>query len=95
MDPQKKKRKRHLRHIGSHPLSNDENKPLVKRVVRGGMDGELSREDFDILGPVNVANDGGDDEQLKYWEELADGWAGSQMEETDMNIGPSTKEEKS
>ena len=59
--------------------------PLIERknVIK---DGELSREDFETLGATNLANDLGDDEQLKYWEELSSEWAGSEMEETDTNI---------
>jgi hypothetical protein len=59
--------------------------PLIER-KNASRDGELSREDFEILGDVNLANDLGDDEQLKYWEDLGKNSPTSEMEDYELNV---------
>ena len=70
-DPQLKRR--------SAPLES-------KEIDEELLDGELTDDDFEALGPINLANDMGDDDQLKYWEALGDEWSGSEMEEYERHI---------
>lgn len=49
-------------------------------------DGDLTEEDFEALGATNLANDLGDDEQIKYWEDLGKNSPTSEMEDYELNV---------
>jgi hypothetical protein len=49
-------------------------------------EGDLTEEDFEALGSVNLANDLGDDEQIKYWEDLGKNSPTSEMEDYELNV---------
>ncbi|MGZ3864739.1 MAG: hypothetical protein ACXVPN_10100 [Bacteroidia bacterium] len=47
---------------------------------------DLTDEDLEALGPINMANDSGYDEQIKYWEELGKDRPTSEMAEYELHI---------
>lgn len=82
--------KRHkLRSKGTRTKESSE--PLIKRkdVYDELAHGDLTSEDYETLGPINLANDLGDDEQIKYWEALGENTPGSEMEQDHRNIDES------
>ena len=49
-------------------------------------EGNLTDDDFEALGSINLANDLGDDEQIKYWEDLGKNRPTSEMQDYELSI---------
>src|ERR1700751_1429966 len=60
---------------------------LEREEIRGEFtDGDLTDEDFEALGSINLANDLGDDEQIKYWEGLGKNNPTSEMQDYELSV---------